>query len=99
MASLGNEMRNFVIRGLLCSGGAIRRLFSAATLWCPVRLWLRRPTSGQGKQLMQQLIDSANSGVPAALTEIATLGRALNGESPGPPHRGGRRPRLDEPGG
>lgn len=37
----------------------------------------REPDRGQGKQLMQQLIDSISTGVPAALTEVTTLGRTL----------------------
>jgi transposase len=37
----------------------------------------REPDRRRGRQLMQQLITSIAHGVPAALTEIATLGRTL----------------------
>jgi len=38
----------------------------------------REPDRTRGKALMQQLIDSVRSGVPAALSEVITLGRTLN---------------------
>ena len=37
----------------------------------------REPDRSAGKKLMQQLIDSVSHGVPAALTELTTLGRTL----------------------
>jgi transposase len=37
----------------------------------------REPDRAQGRQLMQKLIDSLSHGVPAALTELITLGRTL----------------------
>jgi len=37
----------------------------------------RDPDRGQGKKLMQQLIDSVSQNVPTALTELITLGRTL----------------------
>jgi len=37
----------------------------------------RHPDRTHGRELMQQLIESVSSGVPAALTEIITLGRTL----------------------
>jgi len=37
----------------------------------------REPDRTQGRELMQTLIESVNQGVPAALTEIITLGRTL----------------------
>jgi transposase len=37
----------------------------------------RQPDRTQGKRLMEKLIDSISHGVPAALTEITTLGRTL----------------------
>jgi transposase len=37
----------------------------------------RQPDRAQGKTLMQQLIDSISTGVPAALSEVTTLGRTL----------------------
>lgn len=37
----------------------------------------REPDRAKGKKLMQQLIDSVSHNVPAALTEIITLGRTL----------------------
>jgi transposase len=37
----------------------------------------RDPDRQRGRRLMQQLIDSIGSGVPAALREVATLGRTL----------------------
>jgi transposase len=37
----------------------------------------REPDRVQGKKLMERLIDSVSHGVPAALTEITTLGRTL----------------------
>jgi transposase len=37
----------------------------------------RQPDRNLGKQLMQQLINATSRGVPAALTEIITLGRTL----------------------
>jgi len=38
----------------------------------------REPDRKVGRQLMEQLIDSLSAGVPAALTELVTLGRTLN---------------------
>jgi transposase len=38
----------------------------------------RSPDKARGKQLMQKIITSLASGVPAALTELVTLGRTLN---------------------
>jgi transposase len=38
----------------------------------------REPDRTQGRELMRTLITSLNHGVPAALTEITTLGRTLN---------------------
>ncbi|MGY4644988.1 ISL3 family transposase [Cellulomonas sp. URHB0016] len=38
----------------------------------------REPDRSRGKQLMTKLIESVSHGVPAALTEIRTLGRTLN---------------------
>jgi transposase len=37
----------------------------------------RQPDRARGKKLMEKLIDSISHGVPAALTEITTLGRTL----------------------
>jgi transposase len=37
----------------------------------------REPDREQGHELMRQLIDSISHGVPAALTEVITLGRTL----------------------
>jgi transposase len=37
----------------------------------------RAPDRSRGRQLMHRLIDSLSSGVPAALTELITLGRTL----------------------
>jgi len=37
----------------------------------------REPDRGRGRQLMEKLIDSVSRGVPAALSEIITLGRTL----------------------
>jgi transposase len=38
----------------------------------------REPDRRRGRDLMQNLIDAVSHGVPAALTEIITLGRTLN---------------------
>lgn len=38
----------------------------------------RQPDRARGRTLMQQLIDSIATGVPAALTEVAKLGRTLS---------------------
>ncbi len=38
----------------------------------------REPDRSHGRKLMQQLINSVNHGVPAALVEVVTLGRTLN---------------------
>ena len=38
----------------------------------------REPDRKNGRKLMQQLIESVSQGVPAALTEVITLGRTLN---------------------
>ena len=38
----------------------------------------REPDRASGRDLMQKLIDSLSRGVPAALTEVITLGRTLN---------------------
>ncbi len=38
----------------------------------------REPDRKLGKALMHKLIDSLSAGVPAALTELVTLGRTLN---------------------
>ena len=37
----------------------------------------REPDRSRGRKLMQQLITSVNHAVPAALTEVITLGRTL----------------------
>ncbi|RAN69568.1 ISL3 family transposase [Bacillus sp. SRB_336] len=37
----------------------------------------REPDRAQGKKLMQAVVDSVSTGVPAALTELKTLGRTL----------------------
>jgi len=37
----------------------------------------REPDRERGRELMRQLIDSISRGVPAALTEVITLGRTL----------------------
>jgi transposase len=37
----------------------------------------REPDRARGRELMVQLIESLNQGVPAALTEVITLGRTL----------------------
>jgi transposase len=37
----------------------------------------REPDRERGRELMRQLIDSVSRGVPAALTEVITLGRTL----------------------
>jgi transposase len=37
----------------------------------------REPDRGLGKELMTKVIDSLSNGVPAALTELTTLGRTL----------------------
>lgn len=37
----------------------------------------REPDRKLGKELMEKLIDSLSAGVPAALTELVTLGRTL----------------------
>jgi hypothetical protein len=42
MASPGNEIRYFVIRGLLCSGGTFRQVASAAMLQCTARFGISR---------------------------------------------------------
>ena len=38
----------------------------------------REPDRASGRDLMRKLIDSLSRGVPAALTEVITLGRTLN---------------------
>ena len=38
----------------------------------------RHPDKGRGREQMRKLIESVSRGVPAALTEIITLGRTLN---------------------
>ena len=38
----------------------------------------REPDRARGRQLMSSLIDALRRGVPAALTELITLGRTLN---------------------
>ena len=38
----------------------------------------REPDRTRGRELMRKLIDSVHRGVPAALTEVITLGRTLN---------------------
>src|SRR5450756_1066624 len=38
----------------------------------------REPDRTRGRELMRHLIDSVSHGVPAALTEVITLGRTLN---------------------
>ena len=42
----------------------------------------RCPDRTRGKELMVQLIDSISTGVPAALTEIITLGRTMKKRAP-----------------
>lgn len=42
----------------------------------------RRPERAQGRELMQQLIDSVSHAVPAALSEVITLGRTLKKRAP-----------------
>ena len=42
----------------------------------------REPDRRSGRELMVQLIDSVSSGVPAALTEITTLGRTRRSVPP-----------------
>jgi transposase len=37
----------------------------------------REPDRTKGRELMQTVIDSLSTGVPAALTELITLGRTL----------------------
>jgi transposase len=37
----------------------------------------REPDRTRGRELMQKLIDTVSDGVPAALTEVITLGRTL----------------------
>ena len=49
------------------SWGAYQRMVAA----------YREPDRARGRQMMQSLIDSLSSGVPAALTELRTLGRTL----------------------
>lgn len=49
------------------SWGAYQRIVAA----------YREPDRARGRQMMQSLIDSLSSGVPAALTELRTLGRTL----------------------
>jgi transposase len=43
----------------------------------------REPDRTRGREMMQALIDSLSSGVPAALTELRTLGRTPQTPSPG----------------
>jgi len=42
----------------------------------------REPDRAKGKQLMTALIDTLSAGVPAALTELTTLGRTLKKRAP-----------------
>ncbi len=42
----------------------------------------REPDRTRGRELMQHLINSVSHGVPAALTEVSTLGRTLNKRAP-----------------
>jgi len=42
----------------------------------------REPDRERGRELMRQLIDSISRGVPAALTEVITLGRTLKKRAP-----------------
>lgn len=49
------------------SWGAYQRMVAA----------YREPDRAKGQQMMQAVIDSLNSGVPTALTELRTLGRTL----------------------
>jgi transposase len=52
----------------------------------------REPEGTRGKQLMQALIDAVSTGVPAALTEVITLGRTLKRRA------GDALPYFDRPG-